>query len=228
MRYLIVIFSLFFLISCSNNRTPIPKTKIVNTDTIALKNGATVSILTENAINGDVVEDTNNYLNIVTRSDTATVVGLKIAQYAASIFSYTGGSVSGFTKEDLKGSYINTVPNPTMNILNPQLSTIVKTLKANKQKETTIIVQPYKFKLIYDGLTDDKYNFIYSTSISSENFEFVCSSDDLVASDKTKPFTEWENNNYQLVQDITLKLIDNCINKLKLKENLSNLENTLL
>lgn len=228
MRYLIVIFSLFFLISCSNNRTPIPKTKIVNTDTIALKNGATVSILTENAINGDVVEDTNNYLNIVTRSDTATVVGLKIAQYAASIFSYTGGSVSGFTKEDLKGSYINTVPNPTMNILNPQLSTIVKTLKANKQKENTIIVQPYKFKLIYDGLTDDKYNFIYSTSISSENFEFVCSSDDLVASDKTKPFTEWENNNYQLVQDITLKLIDNCINKLKLKENLSNLENTLL
>lgn len=228
MRYLIVIFSLFFLISCSNNRTPIPKTKIVNTDTIALKNGATVSILTENAINGDVVEDTNNYLNIVTRSDTATVVGLKIAQYAASIFSYTGGSVSGFTKEDLKGSYINTVPNPTMNILNPQLSTIVKTLKANKQKENTIIVQPYKFKLIYDGLTDDKYNFIYSTSISSENFEFVCSSDDLVAGDKTKPFTEWENNNYQLVQDITLKLIDNCINKLKLKENLSNLENTLL
>ena len=228
MRYLIVIFSLFFLISCSNNRTPIPKTKIVNTDTIALKNGATVSILTENAINGDVVEDTNNYLNIVTRSDTATVVGLKIAQYAASIFSYTGGGVSGFTKEDLKGSYINTVPNPTMNILNPQLSTIVKTLKANKQKENTIIVQPYKFKLIYDGLTDDKYNFIYSTSISSENFEFVCSSDDLVASDKTKPFTEWENNNYQLVQDITLKLIDNCINKLKLKENLSNLENTLL
>ena len=228
MRYLIVIFSLFFLISCSNNRTPIPKTKIVNTDTIALKNGATVSILTENAINGDVVQDTNNYLNIVTRSDTATVVGLKIAQYAASIFSYTGGSVSGFTKEDLKGSYINTVPNPTMNILNPQLSTIVKTLKANKQKENTIIVQPYKFKLIYDGLTDDKYNFIYSTSISSENFEFVCSSDDLVASDKTKPFTEWENNNYQLVQDITLKLIDNCINKLKLKENLSNLENTLL
>ena len=228
MRYLIVIFSLFFLISCSNNRTPIPRTKIVNTDTIVLKNGATVNILTENAINGGVVEDTNNYLNIVTRSDTATVVGLKIAQYAASIFSYTGGSVSGFTKEDLKGSYINTVPNPTMNILNPQLSTIVKTLKANKQKENTIIVQPYKFKLIYDGLTDDKYNFIYSTSISSENFEFVCSSDDLVASDKTKPFTEWENNNYQLVQDITLKLIDNCINKLKLKENLSNLENTLL
>ncbi len=228
MRYLIVIFSLFFLISCSNNRTPIPRTKIVNTDTIVLKNGATVNILTENAINGGVVEDTNNYLNIVTRSDTATVVGLKIAQYAASIFSYTGGGVSGFTKEDLKGSYINTVPNPTTDILNPQLSTIVKTLKANKQKENTIIVQPYKFKLIYDGLTDDKYNFIYSTSISSENFKFVCSSDDLVTGDKTKPFSEWENNNYQLVQDITLKLIDNCINKLKLKENLSNLENTLL
>lgn len=224
MRSFLLIVSLFFLASCSNR---LPRSAIVNTDTIVLNNGSKLTILTEHAINGEVVDDTNQYLNVVTRSDTAQVVGLKVAQFAIGLFGGVGGSVNGFTKEDLKGTYITSVPNQTMDILKPQLFIILKKLKANKQKENIVTIRPYKFKLIYDGLTDNKYNFIYNTTIRSDHYSFECSSDDLVEDDKSKPYTDWENNNYQLVQDAMFKAINTCMSRLKSIENLSELEKAL-
>lgn len=224
MRSFLLIVSLFFLASCSNR---LPRSAIVNTDTIVLNNGSKITILTEHAIYGDVVYDTNNHLNVVTRGDTAQVVGLKVAQFAIGLFGGVGGSVNGFTKEDLKGTYITSVPNQTMDILKPQFYVILKKLKANKQKENTITIRPYKFKLIYDGLTDNKYNFIYNTTIRSDHYSFECSSDDLVEDDKSKPYTDWEENNYQLVQDVTSKAITACMNRLKSSKNISDLERAL-
>ena len=209
MRSFLLIVSLFFLASCSNR---LPRSAIVNTDTIVLNNGSKITILTEHAINGDVVYDTNNHLNVVTRGDTAQVVGLKMAQFAIGLFGGVGGSVNGFTKEDLKGTYITSVPNQTMDILKPQFY---------------VTIRPYKFKLIYDGLTDNKYNFIYNTTIRSDHYSFECSSDDLVEDDKSKPYTDWEENNYQLVQDVTSKAITACMNRLKSSKNISDLERAL-
>lgn len=226
-KYAILSCCLLLLFGCSGNREPLPRTQIVETEVITLNNGANIKVLTENAINGEVVKDTNNYLNIVTRSDTAQVVGLKVVQFAAGFFSILGGNVNTFSKEELKGSYVNSVPNKTMELLKPQLYTILNKIKANKQKEHTITIQPYKFKLIYDGLTDNKYNFIYQTSIKAEGFYFACSNNSLSVEDKTKTFDEWESNNYQLVQDITSQLINNCMTQLNSTKNLTQLENAL-
>ncbi|OCG13701.1 hypothetical protein A9G24_07445 [Gilliamella sp. App6-5] len=220
-------FSSLVLIACSSNRESLPRTKAVSTDTIVLNNGSTINFITENAINGQVVEDTNNYLNIVTRGDTAQVVGVKVVQFATSLFTLNSGSISSFTKEELKGKYVESVPNKTMDILTPELYAILKKINANKNKNNTVTVQPYKFKLIYDGLTDNKYNFIYTTYIRSNNFEFVCSDKDLALDDKVKPFSDWEMNNYQLVQDVTLKAINTCMDRLKLHKNITELEKAL-
>ncbi|OCG16661.1 hypothetical protein A9G09_02435 [Gilliamella sp. wkB292] len=227
-KLFIVTCSMLSLISCAN-RESLPRTIIVNTDTITLNNGTTVDILTENAINGDVVDDTNNYLNIVSRADTAKVVGLKVLEFATLFLDGTGsGSIDGFSKEDLKGSYINSVPNKTMDYLTPQLYTIIKKFDANNQKDNVITIQPYKFKLIYDGLTDNKYNFIYNTTIRTNGFHFDCSEqNDLTPEERTKPFNEWEINNYQLVQDTASKAINACINRLKSEQNITNFENAL-
>ncbi len=226
-KLFIVTCSMLSLISCAN-RESLPRTTIVNTDTITLNNGTTVDILTENAINGDVVNDTNNYLNIVSRGDTAKVVGLKVVQFATAFFGANSGNINTFSKEDLVGNYIKSVPNKTMDYLAPQLYTIIKKFDANNQKDNVITIQPYKFKLIYDGLTDNKYNFIYNTTIRTNGFRFDCSEqNDLTPEERTKPFNEWEINNYQLVQDTASKAINACINRLKSEQNMTNFENAL-
>lgn len=225
LKFLILNFSFFVLISCSNHRESLPKTKIVSTDTLILNNGSKINIIIEDSINGDIVEDTNNYLNVVTRSDTAQVVGLKVAHFATMMLGGLGGTTQTFTKEDLKGNYINSVPNKTIDYLKPELYTILKEINANN--DNSITIRPFKFKLIYDGLTDNKYNFIYNTYISSKYFNFICSNDDLSLDDKTKPFNDWEFNNYELVQDATLKAIKTCMTRLKSSENMSKLEESL-
>lgn len=224
-KFFIFSFSFFILCSCSNNREPLPRTKIVKTENIVVDNGAMISIITEHDINGGVIYNTDNYLNVVSRSHTAAAVGLKIAQFATSFF--TGGATYGFTKEDLNGSYIESVPNTTMDYLTPELYKILKKIHLNKQKENSITIKPFKFKLIYDGLTDDKYNFVYKTFISSGDFNFVCSDNDLDVNDKLKPVSEWENDNYQLVQNSALKAINTCIKRLNSNEELIKLESAL-
>lgn len=223
-KFALLSCSLFILFGCSGNRESLPRTKIVETEVITLNNGTNINVITENAINGQVINDTNNYLNVVTRGDTAEAVGVKMVQFATAFFGNLGGNVNTFSKTDLKGSYVNSVPNKTMELLKPQLYTILKKIKANKQKEHTITIQPYKFKLIYDGITDNKYNFIYQTFIKTNGFTFTCSSDSLALDDKTKTFDAWESNNYQLVQNITSKLINNCITQLSSEKNFIQLE----
>ena len=74
----------------------------------------------------------------------------------------------------------------------------------------------------------NKYNFIYNTTIRTNGFHFDCSEQkDLTPEERTKPFNEWEINNYQLVQDTASKAINACINRLKSEQNMTNFENAL-
>jgi len=220
-------FGCVLLSACANSPSP-PRTKIVDTRTIDFGNSSRITVLTQNAINGDVVEDTNNTLNVVSKADTATLVGLKTLQIAATLLGGGSSNTDGFSKEQLKGNSIPSVKNKTMDYLNPELDTMLKGMNTYTGKDAKIIVQPYKFKLIYEGLGNNNYEFKYSTTISVGDFDQVCSSNDLLSSERIKPIDEWEKNNYELTQVTTQKIIKNCFEKINQAENKAKLRNALL
>lgn len=215
------------LSSCSNNSS-LPKSEIVDTEIMDYNNGSKITILTRNAINGDVMGDTDNSLNIVSKADNAKLIGLKTLQIAATLFGGGSSNVDGYSKEQLKGNYIASVKNKTMDYLNPELITTLENIGVQTEKDSKIIIEPYKFKLIYEGLGNNDYNFIYSTTISVGDFHHVCSSSDLLSSERVQPIDKWEKNNYELTQVLTKKIIKTCFVKINEAQNKEKLKNALL
>ncbi|HAF2130947.1 TPA: hypothetical protein G9F27_005279 [Salmonella enterica] len=205
----LVILCCLFISSCAEN-PPLPKTKIVDTREFRTDSGSVVTILTQNAINGNVINDTDNSLNLVSKADNAKVIGLKALQFAAGLLGGGNASVNGFSKDDLKGNYIDNVKNKTMEYLNPELDSLLNSIKAPSERINKITIKPFKFKLIYDGLDNDNYQFIYSTTISAGDFYHICSSNSLISNERIRPFSEWEKNNYELIQTETRKIIKQC------------------
>ena len=205
------------LSGCSNHPLP-PKTAIVDTRIIDANNGARITVLTQNAINGDVIEDTDNTLNLVSKADNTKLLALKTLQFAATLLGGGSGDVNGYSKEQLKGNHINSVKNYTMDYVNPQLDEMLKTIDFGAAQGAKIIIKPYKFKLIYEGLTNDDYEFRYSTTIRVGDFYKVCSSEDLLSSERVQPISLWEKNNYQLTQALTQKIIKNCFYEINQKQ----------
>lgn len=226
-KFSLSIVGCVFLISCAT-KPPLPKKAIVDTRVFNNENGSKINILTQNAINGDVIEDTDNNLNVVSKSDNAKTAGLKALQFTAMLLGGGGGSVNGYSKEDLKGVYIASVKNKTMDYLNPELDEILKSINTPVNKKNEITVEPYKFKLIYSDLGSDDYEFRYSTMIITGDFYHICSSSDLVSSDRIKPISAWEENNYELTQVIAKKVIKNCLVNISKGESRVKLTNALL
>lgn len=216
-----------FLSACANT-TPPPKTKIVDTRIIDYDNGSRVTVLTLNAINGEVVEDTDNSLNVVARTENVKLIGLKTMQIAAAFFGGGEANFSGYSKEQLKGIHINSVKNKTMDYLNPELDETLKSINMYIFKDAEIKIQPYKFKLIYEDLGTNKYEFLYSATISSGDFNYTCSSSDLLSSERIQSIDNWEKDNYNLTQILAEKIIKNCFSKINEKDNKEKLKNELL
>ncbi|ECB3302204.1 hypothetical protein EWD94_24890 [Salmonella enterica subsp. enterica serovar Newport] len=205
----LVILGCLFISSCAEN-PPLPKTKVVDTREFRTDSGSVVTILTQNAINGNVIDDTDNSLNLVSKADNAKVIGLKALQFAAGLLGGGSTSVNGFSKDDLKGTYIDNVKNETMEYLNPELDSLLNRINTPSGSSNKITIQPFKFKLIYDGLDNDNYQFIYSTTISTGDFYHICSSSSLISNERIRPFSEWDKNNYELIQLMTRKIIKQC------------------
>lgn len=215
------------LTSCANHPAP-PKTAIIDTRIVSIDNGSTVTILTQNAINGDVIEDTDNSLNVVSKTDNAKVAGLKALQFAAMLLGGGGGSVNGHSKEQLKGTHLNNVQNKTMEYLNAEIDRTLKPLNiTSSNKKNEIIVKPYKFKLIYDGLDNNDYEFIYSTTISVGDFYYTCSSQNLLSTERIQSIDKWESNSYGLTQTMAKKVITQCFESINSGENKMKLTNAL-
>lgn len=209
-KMVLTILGSIVLSSCSNHSNP-PRTKIVDSKIIKTNNDSNITILTENAINGDVIEDTDNNLNIVYKSENAKVIGLKTLQFAAMLLGGGSGNIDGYSKEQLKGEYIASVKNMTMNYLEPEIITLLNDLSIPSGTGYEIVVQPYKFKLIYDEIGSDKYEFRYSAIIRAGIFQHVCSSSNLISTERIRPISEWEKNNFELTQVMAKKIIKSCI-----------------
>lgn len=212
-----------FISACTNKPAP-PKSNVVSTRILSLNNGKTIEVFTEHAINGDVIEDTDNVLNLVTKTDRTKAIGATALQFGVSLLF--GGQTKTFTKEQLKGNHIDLVKNKTVDYINPQLDVLLNDLNINTIQPNKISIEPYKFKLIY-GDRDDKYDFIYSFSIKINDYYQRCSSNDLISSDTSKNIEEWENNNYELTQVIAKKIVDNCFEKMKVRAEREKLEKAI-
>lgn len=223
-KLLLGIIGCALLSSCSN-KPPLPKTKIVDTKIMDYNNGSRVTILTQNAINGNVIKDTDNSLNIVSKADNAKLIGLKTLQIAATLFGGGNANVYGHGKEQLKGNHIASVKNKTMDYLIPELRATLENIDIQTVTDSKITIEPYKFKLMYESLGNNNYEFRYSTTISVGDFYHLCSSGDLLPSERVQPIDRWEKNNYALTQVLTKKIIKNCfvkINEVQKKEKLKN------
>ena len=196
------------LSACSTTQPP--KTKIVDTRVVKLSNGSKIDVLTQNAINGDVIEDTNNSLNLVAKSDNAKVVALKTLQFAAVLLGGGSSQVNTFSKDQLKGTYVGSVQNRTMEYVNPELDKLLTSADIPSNVNKEIIIQPYKYKLLYEGLDTSDYTFLYSATIKSGDYYHTCSSSDLLSAERTRPISDWEKNNYELTQTVAKKIIAEC------------------
>lgn len=226
-KLLSVLMGCALLISCSN-KPPLPKSKVVDTNIIDLDNGSRITIITKNAINGDVIEDTDNRLNLVSKAENAKLIALKSLQIAATLLGGGGSSINGHSKEQLKGTYIESVKNKTMDYLTPELRKTLENLNVQTGENPSIIVQPYKYKIIYEGLGNNDYEFIYSTTIHSGDFRYVCSSSNLLSTERVQSIDKWQENNYELTQSLTKKIIENCFSEINESKNKERLKNALL
>lgn len=216
-----------FLLSSCTNRPPLPKRSIVETKTVQADNGSSITILTQHAINGNVIEDTDNHLNIVAKSDSAMLVGLKVLQFAAMFAGGGNGQVDGFSKEQLKGKYVKSVKNKTMEYVEPELNRLLKNISLATDQNYQVTIMPYKFKLIYEGLSNDDYELRYSTDVTIGQSTYHCSSADLISTDKIKPINAWEKDNYDLTQVMAKKVITNCFDKINTEDSISKIIKSL-
>lgn len=212
-----VIITSLSITSCADKKIVLPTSEIVKTEDFKMENKSSVTFKIENYINSDK-NNSQNKLNVVKRSDTAYVTGLKILSFGAMLFS-GGGYVNGFTKEDLKGNNIDNIDNPFVDYTTLKTKELINSININLDNSSNITLTPVKFKLIYDALDDDNYVFEMSGYVTFRGSEksalrISCNTTMLAMNDRIKRYGIWEKNNYDSVMLASKKVIDVCFKRL--------------
>jgi len=221
-----VAVSVVMLAACAGNSPKLPTEKLITSKDTPLQGENHVALRVVSVINSEP-NNSQNVLNVVSRSDTATVTGLKVLQAGLMIFAGGGSTpISGFSKDELKGTNIEKITNPAATDLEPGL---VKLLNSVDLKPgvagKAVKVSPGKFKLIYDGLNDNNYGFVYDTTITFSAdvhkgaYSYSCNSASLTSGDTHKTYSEWSSNNYAQVLKVSQKLAEQCISELNMQVN---------
>lgn len=219
--------SAFLLAACAGNPPKLPTEKISASKDIPLSGDNHVALRVASVINSEQ-KNSQNVLNVVSRSDTAQVVGLKALQFGLMLFSGGVGTqqVDGFSKENLKGTNIDGVVNPSASDLEPGLVALLNSVSLKPEAAGKAVkVSPGKFKLIYDGLNSDNYNFVYDTTITFStdttkgSYSYTCDSTSLMSQDRQKSYDEWTRDNYAQVRKVTQKLAEQCMGELNSSAN---------
>lgn len=157
----------------------------------------------------------NTQLRVITRQDTSTTAAAKTVQAIAGMF--TGGVVTSFSKNDLKGNLVASLPNPVQSYLNPKLIDSLKNemdRKETRSYDGSIFIYPKNWRLVYKDLAgaDKNYQLLLTVSIArltvSRKYEITCEANDM----NSKEFTleEWKANDYQKVKEISHSIMDSC------------------
>lgn len=207
MKYLAVaMLSALSLTACSDSK-PEPTDKKMASVTVDV-NGSSVNIETWYDLNTRFQPPTDDPLRLIQRTDTSAAVAAKTVQFAASFL--TGQTTQSFEKQDLRGTAIPGVPNPTISLMVPGVVEMVtESLKSHPPagKMTTIRVLPKKFYLVYKNLneTGGMYQLHFETSISSHTV-LNC-----LPVDPEATLEQWQANGYQKVKDVMQESIKDCI-----------------
>lgn len=217
-----VLATALLLVGCSSK--PAPETqKRVATQAVTAVNQSQLTIESWEDIETDFSRPTDKQLRYVTQGDTTKATALKTLQFVALAFA-GGGQVNGFSKEDLKGTQVPGVMNPSITYLTPRVSDIMKNemdRQPMRKYNSPLIIKPTTWKLMYKNLAggDDNYTLVMKTTLSrnatdktgKDNYMFV----ECVSTETTPEYTlpQWQANNYAKVNEETQKLLDTCLAK---------------
>lgn len=217
-------FSLL-LAGCSNQPLP-PTEKVVQTTLINGGNGSTLKIDSYEQLLTDTHQPTDTSLRYITRADTSKVVALKTISFIAGAF-IGGSSVNGFSKDELRGTAITSLPNPTVSFFSEGVEKSLHAAVAEKpagQLKHPLEIRPYVWMLVYENLSGgENYELHYSATLlrgkdhpeaKPDYASLSCTPTPVKA-----PLAEWEANNYQKVNDVTRGYMENCLQDFeKIKE----------
>lgn len=181
------------------------------------ENGAEIPISAYNKLETGGSHATDTSLRLVTRADTAAAVGLSVVTFVAQAFA---GSASGgtFTKEELRGTKIVVLSNPSIGYFMPNIEAEVKKGLAGKPKHLymeKIEIRPSVWLLMYENLSgsETNYELRYATSLSKNKetwqksgMYFTCEPKPIKA-----PLEQWQANNYEKVTKVTQQYMADCM-----------------
>jgi hypothetical protein len=198
------------LTGCAGN--PPPTQKIVSTSDIKSENSGRITLDTIYFLKTEMMKPTDTNLRLISRSDTATAVAVKTLRVLL------GNRESTFDKNQLVGTSITSEVNPSANYLTPKVAD--KIAQAMKKKapqvyKNHIIISVYNWYLVYENLSGGEnyeLNYLISIDKKSENNQkyifFSCEPDPVKI-----PLTEWQKNNHQKVNEVTITYMNTCLTK---------------
>ena len=207
-----MVSSLLLLTACSSTN---------NVEKVTAANGSSIGVksffaLPEN--NNNQHADTK--LRIVTQVDTGVGVGLQVLTSAL-----TGGlSASTFSKDALKGSSVDTLPEPTKSYLVPKAKVVIadwlQKNGAGYSYKNNFNITPARWLLVYQELakSDTQFELRYAVTfykrpeggnMFSAFDQFKCSPIPRSAS-----LTQWQASDYAMVKQVTTEYMDNCLSQL--------------
>lgn len=207
-----MVSSLLLLTACSSTN---------NVEKVTAANGSSIGVKTFFALpenNNNQYADTK--LRIVTQADTGVGVGLSVL---SSVL--TGGlSASTFSKDTLKGSSVDTLPEPTKSYLVPKAKVVIadwlQKNGAGYSYKNNLNITPARWLLVYKELakSDTQFELRYAVTfykrpeggnMFSAFDQFKCSPIPRSAS-----LTQWQASDYAMVKQVTTEYMDNCLSQL--------------
>lgn len=205
------------LAGCSNKPLP-PTEKVVQTQVIKADKGASLKIDSYEQLKTDFHQPTDTSLRYITRADTSKVVALKTLTFVLGTLS-GGAQENGFTKDQLAGTPIMSLPNPSVAFFNEGIGKTLQpalALKPAGELQHPLQIRPYVWMLVYENLSGgENYELHYSTTIlrskdsAKDKFDYAsvsCTPEPVKA-----PLAQWEANNYQKVTEVTQRFMAACL-----------------
>lgn len=233
LKGLSVTISGVLLVACAGNVPKLPTETLSASKDIPLPGENHVALQVVSVINS-ADKNSQNVLNVVARSDTASVAGLQVLQVGLMLLGGGSTAINSFSKDQLKGSNIESVANPGATNLEPGLVKLLNSVALKPDVAGKVVkVKPGKFKLIYDGLNEENYGFVYdttiifSTDVHTGSYSYNCSSASMTSGDTHKTYEQWSSNNYAEVLKVSQKLAEQCLSELSRQTNKDNIVRAL-
>ncbi|ADU72432.1 hypothetical protein [Pantoea sp. At-9b] len=218
---LAVLATTLLLVGCTSKPVP-PSEKLVQTQTVTSANQSQLAVEGWQDLETNYSRPSDTQLHYVTQGDTSKAAALKTLQFVSMMF--VGGQIQSFGKEQLRGTEVAGVMNPSLAYLTPRVSEILKTEmdhRPTQKYDKPLIIKPLTWKLIYKNLSggDDNYQLVMSTTLTrfvSDNaghatFQQIDCKADTTTPEFTLP--QWQANNYAKVNEVTQKIMDRCLVK---------------